>query len=105
MTRLILAFITIFSLVLPVVALAHPEHSKKVMGTVTMAGADHVMLKTPEGKDQTIAITSTTKILQGKSKVKTDALKPGTRIVVTLTDKEPPTAEEIQIAPAATAKQ
>ena len=29
---------------------AHPGHEHKVMGTVTMAAADHVMLKDKDGK-------------------------------------------------------
>ena len=35
------------------VAVAHPGHEHKIMGTVTMAAADHVMLKDKDGKDAT----------------------------------------------------
>ena len=35
--------------------LAHEGHEHKVMGTVTMAAADHVMLKDKDGKDVRIS--------------------------------------------------
>jgi hypothetical protein len=42
--------------------LAHEGHEHKVMGTVTMAAADHVMLKDKDGKDVTIKVTKETKV-------------------------------------------
>src|SRR5687767_14935094 len=36
---------------------AHEGHQHKVMGTVTMAAADHVMLKDKDGKDVTVKVT------------------------------------------------
>lgn len=48
----LLALTTIIAWSLPGVALGHEGHEKKVMGTVTMAAVDHVMVKTPDGKEQ-----------------------------------------------------
>ena len=41
--------------------LAHPDH--KVLGTVTMVAADHVMVKDRTGKEHTIKLVKTTKVL------------------------------------------
>src|SRR5688500_18814538 len=102
----LLVLVALLALALPGSALAHPDHSKKVMGTVTMADAAHVMVKTPDGKEHTIVVNAQTKLRRGKTAVKVDALKVGTRVVITLTAKEPPTAAEIEVgaAPAASKK-
>jgi hypothetical protein len=102
----LLVLIALLTLALPGAPLAHPNHSKKVMGTVTMADAVHVMVKTADGKEQTIVVNAQTKLRRGKTAVKADALKVGTRVVITLTVKEPPTAAEIEVgtAPAASKK-
>ena len=47
-------------------ALAHPGHDHKILGTVTMAAADHVMVKDKAGKDVTVHITADTKVAEGK---------------------------------------
>lgn len=91
------ALIVGLALALPAVASAHEGHGKKVMGTVTMTAADHVMMKTADGKEQTIVVNAQTKVIKGKTAVKAADLKPGTRVVITLTPKEPPTAAQIQI--------
>lgn len=98
--RSLLAFTVAVALALPGVVLAHDGHGKKVMGTVTMAAADHVMVKTTDGKEQTIAVNAKTKILKGKTAVKSEEIVAGTRVVITLTSKEPPTAAEIQVGAA-----
>lgn len=103
--KTLLALATAVALVLPGVALAHEGHGKKVMGTVTVAVADHVMVKTADGKEQTIAVNANTKLLKGKTAVKSETLTAGTRVVVTLTAKEPPTAAEIQVGAAPTSDQ
>jgi hypothetical protein len=71
-----------------------------------MAAPDHVMVKTPDGKEQTIAIDAKTRLLKGKMKVRIEDVKVGTRVVISLTPNEPPTAAEIQVgaAPAAAKK-
>ena len=81
----------------PLPSAAH-EGTHKLMGTVTMAAKDHVMMKTPEGKELTIAITEKTKVLKGKAAMKVDEIAEGTRVVVTVTGHKPPyTASQILV--------
>lgn len=61
---------------------AHEGHDHKVMGTVTMAAADHLMLRDKDGKDVTIQVTKNTR-LKAKLAKKVDDIRPGTRVVVT----------------------
>lgn len=106
LNRLAIAFtLAIVTFAVPGLASAHPNHSKKVMGTVTMAAPDHVMVKTVEGKEETIKIDAKTKLVKGKAKAKLEDVKVGTRVIISLTDKEPPTAAEIQVGAAAGGKQ
>lgn len=65
------------------VAIAHPGHEHKIMGTVTMAAADHVMLKDKDGKDATVVVNKDTKFLRAKKAMKVSDVKVGMRIVVT----------------------
>lgn len=85
--------------------LAHEGHEHKVMGTVTMAAADHVMLKNKDGKDVTIKVTKDTKV-KAKPAVKVEEIKAGTRVVVTAVEGKDKslTAKAIEVgaAPAAT---
>lgn len=91
-----------FALTAP--ALAHEGHAHKVMGTVTMAAADHVMLKDKDGKDVTLKVTKSTKV-KSKPAMKVEEIKPGTRVVVTavMEKDKTMTARTIQVgaAPAA----
>jgi hypothetical protein len=66
---------------------AHEGHEHKVMGTVTMAAADHVMLKDKDGKDVMVKVTKDTKV-KAKPVVKVEELKAGTRIVVTAVEEK-----------------
>ena len=61
---------------------AHERHQHKVLGTVTMAAADHVMLKDTNGKDVTIKVTRDTKV-KAKPSLRVEEIKVGTRVVVT----------------------
>jgi hypothetical protein len=63
-------------------AVAHEGHDHKVLGTVTMAAADHVMLKDKDGKDVTVLVTKETKV-KAKTGMKVEEIKPGTRVVIT----------------------
>jgi hypothetical protein len=84
---------------------AHDGHDHKVMGTVTMAASDHVMLKDKDGKDVTVRVTKDTKV-KSKPAMKVEDLKVGTRVVITATmgkDKSL-TAKTIQVGVAPTAK-
>lgn len=62
---------------------AHVGHDHKVLGTVTMAAADHVMVKDRDNKDVTAYLTPDTKVVRDKKAMKVDDIKPGLRVVVT----------------------
>jgi hypothetical protein len=84
--------------------LAHEGHEHKVMGTVTMAAADHVMLKDKDGKELTIKVTKDTKV-KANPAIKVEEIKAGTRVVVTAVEQKDKTmlakAIEVGAAPAA----
>ena len=80
--RFTLSLFAAFALAI-VPALAHPGHDHKILGTVTMAAADHVMLKDKDGKDVTVYINADTKVLQARKPMKVEDIKSGMRIVVT----------------------
>ena len=61
--------------------IAHEGHEHKIMGTVTMAAADHVMLKDKNGKDVMVKVTKDTKV-KAKPAVKVQDIKVGSRIVI-----------------------
>ena len=87
--------------------MAHEGHDHKVMGTVTMAMADHIMVKDTAGKDVMVQVAKTTKI-KGKPAMKVEEIKTGTRVVITAAmEKDKMIAKEIQVgadAAAAAAK-
>lgn len=62
---------------------AHPGHKHKVLGTVTMAASDHVMLKDKDNKDVTVYVDKDTKVLKDKKGMKVEDIKTGMRVVVT----------------------
>jgi len=66
-------------------ALAHPGHVHKILGTVTMAASDHVMLKDRAGKDVTVKVTKDTKV-RSTPAMKVEEIKAGTRVVITATE-------------------
>jgi len=83
--------------------LAHDGHDHKVMGTVTMAAADHVMVKDKEGKDVTVQVTKDTKV-KSKPAMKVEQIQPGTRVVITATMEKDKSLKaktiEVGVAPA-----
>lgn len=80
-------------------------HEHKVMGTATMVGPDHVMMKTTDGHDVTVNVTKNTKITKGKETVKLATIKEGTRLVVTTaSDEAPYAAMAIQVGATTPAK-
>jgi hypothetical protein len=85
--------------------IAHEGHEHKLMGTVTMAAADHVMLKDKDGKDVMVKVTKDTKV-KAKPAVKVQDIKVGSRIVVTAVEEKDKsmTAKSIEVGavPAAT---
>lgn len=62
--------------------LAHEGHEHRILGTVTMAAADHVMLKDKEGKNLTVKVTKDTKV-KASPPIKVEHIKAGTRVVIT----------------------
>lgn len=94
----LLTLLCAVTLVVPAIAWAHEGHAHKVMGTITMAAADHIMVKTTNGKDETITLNAKTKVVRGKTAIKSADIKAGTRVVVTLqSDKAPLVATEVQV--------
>ena len=83
---------------------AHEGHDHTVMGTVTMAAADHVMLKDKDGKDVTVLVTRDTRV-KSKPAMKVTDIKAGTRVVITATmDKDQMKAKFIEVGAAAAGK-
>jgi len=111
MMRHIAGSVLALTLVAAPVAWAHEGHAHKMMGTVSTVAADHVVVKTTDGKEHTVSVKDTTKVMHGAMAMKTADLKEGARVVITATgDKEPYAAQEIRIgtakpvAPAKTTK-
>lgn len=96
------ATLTFGLLLMSGVALAHPNH--KVMGTVTMVAADHMMIKDKAGKEHTIKLAKTTTVTKNKKAMKAADIKVGTRVVVTAVSDKDLMAKVIEVgaAPAAT---
>ena len=82
--RLIIAVFAALAL-FPLQALAHEGHEHKVLGTVTMAAADHVMVKDKDNKDVTVYLNRETKVLKDKKPMKVEDITVGLRVVITAT--------------------
>ena len=68
---------------------AHEGHEHKILGTVTMAASDHLMLKDKAGKEVTVQITEATKVLRDKKVAALADIRSGMRVVVTaVTEKK-----------------
>jgi hypothetical protein len=86
--RTTVALVVLFALaVAPASVPAHEGHDHKIMGTITMAAADHVMLKDTNGKDVTVLVTKETKV-KSKPAMKVQEIKAGTRVVITATQEK-----------------
>lgn len=85
---------------------AHDGHEHKVMGTVTMAAADHVMLTDTEKKGVTVQVTADTKVTRNGKPMKAEEITAGTRVVVTTIIEKDQTMTarliEVGVAPPAT---
>lgn len=105
----ILALVLAALLTLPVaVAVAHPGHSHKVMGTIAKVEGKKVTMTAADGKSLTFDVTARTKLTrEPKTKGIFEELKAGMRAVVTLGDGEYANhADELRYSePATTAKQ
>lgn len=78
--------------------LAHEGHEHTVMGTVTAAAADRLVLRDRDGKEVAIRVTKDTRV-KARPPVKAGAIKAGTRVVVTaVTEKDDSmTAKSIEV--------
>ena len=80
--RLTLALLTAVAFA-AVPLVAHEGHDHKVLGVVTMAAPDHVMLKDKAGKEVTVHITRDTKVLKDKKAATVEDVQNGMRVVIT----------------------
>ena len=90
------------------VAMAHPGHDHKIMGTVTMVAADHVMVKGPDGKVAAVTINQATRFMRAKKAMKAADMKAGMRIVITAVtdeDDDKSIATVIELGPDVATKQ
>ncbi len=106
--RFVLAFTVVAAaavLVSPTL-LAHPGHDHKVLGTLTAAEADHVLVKDKAGKDHTIQINAETKFTRAKKVMTAADMKVGMRVVVTAAggDNDTLIAKAIELGPAPATK-
>ena len=105
--RLAAAFVVLTAMAFGsrVQVLAHEGHEHKVMGTVTMAAVDHVMLKDKDGKDVTIKVTKDTKV-KAKPMIRPEQITAGTRVVISAVEEKDKTMTattiEVGVAAAAT---
>ena len=98
MIRRIAGSVLALTLLAAPLAFAHEGHARKVMGTVTMVAADHVMVKSTDGKEHKVSVNGSTKVMHGTMAMKVADLKAGTRVVITGTgDKEPYAAKTITV--------
>ena len=96
--RTTVALVTAFAVVLTAgAAVAHEGHDHKIMGTVTMAAADHVMIKTKDGKVHTVKVVKTTKVTREKKSMKAEDIPVGARVVATAVSDEDLTAKTIEV--------
>ena len=86
----------IVALVAP--AMAHEGHVHKVLGTVASVQANHVEVKSTDGKVVAIVLDAKTAITRGKDKLDATALKVGERVSVDYTQaKTVNTAKTIKL--------
>jgi hypothetical protein len=94
----VLATLFVLASVSGAVVSGHDGHEHKIMGTVTMAAADHVMLTDTDGKAVTVQVTKDTKVTRDKQAIKAQDIKAGTRVVVTaISEKDQMMAKEILV--------
>jgi hypothetical protein len=61
---------------------AHEGHDHRLLGTVTMAAADHVMLDDTARKPITVQVTKNTRVLRDRKPIKAETIPVGSRVVV-----------------------
>ena len=70
------------ALALPVWSAAHPGHTHKVMGVVSMIHENHLEVKDAKGKASTFTLDEKTRVRRGKTILKTADIKVGDRAIV-----------------------
>lgn len=66
-------------------------HEHVVLGTVTAVSEGRVAIRTPDGSDAAVLVTSATKVTERDgSAARPDAIAPGVRIAVTTRSDTPP---------------
>lgn len=63
-------------------AQAHEGHTHKALGTITAVHAEHVEIKTTDGKTLAVTVDAKTAITRGKEKLAATALQTGERVSV-----------------------
>src|SRR5215813_7012447 len=98
------AFLAFAVLALYTLAFAHGG-GLHIMGTVTDLDAEHVVVKTKDGKTQSVQVNDQTTYRKGKATATSEDLKVGDRVVVHTTGKgDPLTAKEIHLSSAGKAQ-
>ena len=69
-------------LAMPAVAAAHPGHTHKVMGIVSMVHENHLEVKDAKGATSTFTLDARTRIRRGKTILKVGDIKTGDRVIV-----------------------
>ena len=82
--RLMFAVLAALVMLSPAV-MAHEGHDHRVLGTVTMADPDHVMLTDTDRKAVTVYLNRETKILRDKKPARVQDITAGLRVVITAT--------------------
>jgi len=88
MRRFVSVLAVVVLCLVPVAAFAHAGHDHhKVMGTVVAIDATHIDVKTSKGAKVAVPLTSSTMFMRGNDMAKASDVKPGTRVVIELTEK------------------
>lgn len=106
--RFTLALFAVLALTMSTTELvrAHKGHVHTLMGTVTMAAADHVMFKDKAGKDVIVHLTKATKVVRDKKALDVSDIKAGIRVVVSAEegDDKKMMAKTVELGPAPSIK-
>lgn len=80
---------------------AHPDHARKVLGTVASISAATLTVREVKGIETAIVLTKDTKVVRAKKAATLKDVTTGARVVVTAgTEKEQLVAQTIDITPA-----
>lgn len=77
-----IALLFALAIALAPVVKAHEGHLHKVMGTVAVIHENHLEVKATDGKTVAMSLDNKTKVLRGKTALKTADIKVGERVVV-----------------------